>query len=131
MMTDPVSDFLTRVRNASMATHSSVRIPASKIKVKMAEIFLQEGFIRSYKVEETEGKSYVKIDLKYYGRNKPVIKGLERKSRPGRRVYCGKDQLPKVLGALGVALFTTSRGLMTEKTARSLGVGGEWICSIW
>lgn len=131
MMTDPVSDFLTRVRNASMATHSSVRIPASKIKVKMAEIFLQEGFIRSYKVEETEGKSYVKIDLKYYGRNKPVIKGLERKSRPGRRVYCGKDQLPKVLGGLGVALFTTSRGLMTEKTARSLGVGGEWICSIW
>ena len=131
MMTDPVSDLLTRVRNASMAAHSSVRIPASKIKVRIAEVLLQEGFILSYKVEEVEGRSYLKIDLKYYGRNKPVIKGIERKSRPGRRVYCGKDSLPKVLGGLGIAVLTTSKGLMTEKSAHSLGLGGEWVCSVW
>jgi len=131
MNTDPISDFLTRIRNAQRAKKKTVDIPASKLKVKIAEIMKTQGFIAEYSLNETKNKQgSINIKLKY-ANNSSVIIGLERISRPGIRKYVSGSELPKVLNGLGIAIVSTSRGLMTDKEARKLGVGGEVICNIW
>jgi small subunit ribosomal protein S8 len=131
MYSDPISDFLTRIRNAQNAGKKSVEIPASKIKVRIAEIMKINGFIRDYQVISTENKQgKIIIHLKYTD-GEGVILGLERVSRPGIRRYVNKEQLPRVLNGLGIAIVSTSKGIMTDKEARKLGVGGEVICNIW
>lgn len=131
MNTDPISDFLTRIRNAQRAKKKTVDIPASKLKIKIAEIMKSQGFISEFTVNDTPNKQgSINIRLKY-NNNEGVIMGLERASRPGIRKYVVKKKLPKVLNGLGIAIVSTSRGLMTDKEARNLGVGGEVICNIW
>jgi small subunit ribosomal protein S8 len=131
MNTDPISDFLTRIRNAQRAKRKTVDIPASKLKLKIAEIMQSQGFIAEYTVTETPNKQgNINIKLKYFN-NASVIIGLERVSRPGIRKYVSGSEVPKVLNGLGIAIVSTSRGLMTDKEARKLGVGGEVICNIW
>lgn len=131
MHTDPISDFLTRIRNAQKAKKKKVELPASKIKIKMAEIMNQHGFIGDFSVEETPSKQRkLVIKLKYVNGD-GVILGLERISKPGIRRYAGKDEMKPVLNGLGIAIVSTSRGLMTDKQARKLGIGGEIICNIW
>ncbi|MGO0122792.1 30S ribosomal protein S8 [Desulfothermobacter acidiphilus] len=129
--TDPIADFLTRIRNASMVYHSTVEIPASKMKIALASILKEEGFIKDYEVVEDGKQGVVRIYLKYGPNRERVITGLRRISKPGRRVYVRKDQVPQVLGGMGIAILSTSRGIMTDKQARKLGVGGEVICYIW
>lgn len=133
---DPIADMLTRIRNAILAGHPTVALPSSKLKVAIAKILHEEGYISNYEV--VEGKSgaqkVLRIQLKYVGerRNRrPVISGLERVSRPGRRVYTGKGEIPWVLSGIGVAILSTPKGVMTGKRARQLGVGGEVICKVW
>jgi small subunit ribosomal protein S8 len=129
-MTDPIADFLTRVRNAIKAEKKSVDIPVSKMKVGIAEIMRKTNYIHDYSVVETKGKKYLSIKLKYYnGIN--VIEGLRRVSKPGIRRYVKFENLPRVRNGLGIAVVSTSKGLMTEKEARKLQIGGEVICSIW
>ncbi len=130
-MTDPIADYLTRIRNASKAGHPWVNIPASKMKKGITKILMKEGFIESYRIIEFEGKLYIRILLKYQEDGKGVIKGLERVSKPGLRKYVGKDDIPRVLDGLGVTILTTSKGIMTGKKARRLGLGGEVICNVW
>jgi len=131
MNTDPISDFLTRLRNAQKAKKKSVDIPASKMKIKIAEIMKNQGFISDFSVIETENKQgSINIKLKY-SNSEGVILGLERMSKPGIRKYVSNNKLPKVLNGLGVAIVSTSKGLLTDKEARKLGVGGEVICNIW
>lgn len=131
MYTDPISDYLTRIRNAQKAKKKSVEIPASKLKLKITEILNKQGFVGEYNVVDTATKQgNIVIKLKY-NNGDSVILGLERVSRPGIRKYVQSDAIPKVLNGLGVAIVSTSRGLMTDKEARSLGVGGEVLCSIW
>jgi len=130
-MTDPIADMLTRVRNANSAYHDAVRMPHSKIKSHIAEILQQEGYIASWRVEDAEvGKSLV-ITLKYGNSRERSIAGIKRVSKPGLRVYAKKDNLPKVLGGLGVAIISTSGGLMTDKQAKKTGVGGEVLAYVW
>jgi small subunit ribosomal protein S8 len=130
-MTDPVADMLTRLRNANSAYHDSVAMPHSKIKVHIAEILQQEGYIASWKVEDAEvGKNLV-ISLKFGPTRERSIAGLKRVSKPGLRVYARKDNLPRVLGGLGVAIISTSSGLMTDKQAKKKGVGGEVLAYVW
>ncbi|MEA3424373.1 MAG: 30S ribosomal protein S8 [Bacillota bacterium] len=131
MITDPIADMLTRIRNASNVKHKSVEIPASNTKNKLAEILLNEGFIKSYNVAEDNKQGIVKIELKYGADNKKVITGLKRISKPGLRVYVKSNEIPKVLGGLGIAIISTSQGIMTDKDARKLGIGGEVVCYIW
>ncbi len=132
IVTDPIADMLTRIRNANKEKHKSVNVPASKMKKAIAEIMLNEGFIKSYEVNEEENvQGTIKIELKYAKNSERVIKGLRRISKPSLRVYSKYNELPKVLGGLGVALISTSKGLVTDKEARKLGVGGEVICYIW
>jgi small subunit ribosomal protein S8 len=130
-MTDPIADMLTRLRNANSAYHDQVVMPHSKLKVAIAEILQKEGYIASHHTEDAEvGKSLV-VELKY-GRNRErVISGLKRVSKPGRRIYARKDRLPRVLGGMGVAILSTSSGVMTSRTAEEKGVGGEVICFVW
>jgi small subunit ribosomal protein S8 len=131
MNTDPISDFLTRIRNAQKAKRKTVDIPASKLKLKLAEIMQSQGFIAEFNLIETPNKQgNINIKLKY-ANNAGVIIGLERVSRPGIRKYVSGSEVPKVLNGLGIAIVSTSRGLMTDKEARRLGVGGEVICNIW
>ncbi len=130
MTTDPIADMLTRVRNANLARHQSVDIPGSNVKRSMAEIMKQEGFIRNYEVIEDKKQGLIRIYLKY-DVQKRIISGLKRISKPGLRVYAKKDQLPKVLGGLGIAIISTSHGLMTDRDARQAGYGGEVLCYIW
>lgn len=131
MYTDPVSDYLTRIRNAIMAKKKVVEIPASNLKKNMTEILLQHSFIQEYKVVDTSDKQgMISIRLKYHN-DESVILGLERVSRPGIRRYVKSDELPRVLNGLGIAIISTSKGLMTDKEARKLNVGGEVICNIW
>jgi small subunit ribosomal protein S8 len=131
MYTDPISDYLTRIRNAQKAKKKSVDIPASKMKTQISEILLRNGFITDYAIEETTNKQgKIVIKLKYHN-SEGVIIGMDRVSRPGIRKYLGKDDLPRVLNGLGVAIVSTSKGLMTDKEARKLGIGGEVICNIW
>lgn len=131
VVTDPIADMLTRIRNALVAKHESVQVPASNMKKAIAEILYQEGFIKGYSIIEEGAHSTIKIDLKYGSNNEKVISGLKRISKPGLRVYAKKDQIPRVLGGLGIAIISTSKGVMTDKKARQEGVGGEVLCYIW
>ena len=131
-MTDPISDMLTRIRNAVVAKHTRVDMPASRIKADIARILQDEGYIQGFRLLDDEGKQRViRIFLKYGPHGERVITGLERISRPGRRVYFGVDDVPTVLGGLGTAILTTSRGVMTGRAARQAGVGGEVLCNVW
>ncbi len=130
MNTDPIADMLTRIRNAIKARHSKVDVPASKLKIEIARILKEEGYILNYKVAEEAPKKTIKIYLKYQGNTKPVIASLDRISRPGCRVFAGHDEVPSVLGGLGVSILTTPRGVMTGRDARKQGVGGEILCQI-
>ncbi|MBC8529858.1 30S ribosomal protein S8 [Christensenellaceae bacterium NSJ-44] len=131
VVTDPIADLLTRIRNAQIAKHDAVEMPSSKMKVAIAQILLDEGFIRSFNVVTEGPKSTLKIVLKYGPNKEKVVAGLKRISRPGLRVYAGKDELPKVLGGLGIAIISTSQGVMTDKQARKMGVGGEVLAYVW
>ncbi|HHW68438.1 MAG: small subunit ribosomal protein [Epulopiscium sp.] len=131
-MSDPIADMLTRIRNANIAKHDTVDIPASKMKQAIADILLNEGYIRGYEIIEDGAKATIRITLKYgKDKNEKVISGLKRISKPGLRVFAGKDELPRVLGGLGTAIISTSKGLLTDRDARKLGVGGEVIAFIW
>jgi small subunit ribosomal protein S8 len=130
-MTDPIADMLARIRNAARATHEDVVIPASKIKENIARILAEEGFVDGYEVVEGSGHSAIKIELRYSGEREPAIAGLRRISKPGRRVYKGARDLPRVLGGLGVAIISTSNGVMTDKEARKAQVGGEVLAYVW
>jgi small subunit ribosomal protein S8 len=135
-VSDPISDMLTRIRNGLMAEHQMVAIPSSKTKVAIAEILKEEGYIGSYEVVDGQavGQKVLRIRLKYYGerrKRRSVITGLERVSRPGRRVYTRKHQIPWVLSGLGIAIISTPKGVMTGQRARQLGIGGEVLCKIW
>jgi small subunit ribosomal protein S8 len=133
---DPIGDMLTRIRNAVLAGHTTVALPSSKIKVSIAKIMKEEGYVSGYEVVDgkTDGQKMLRIRLKYIGERRerrPVISGLERVSRPGRRVYTGKQEIPWVLSGLGVAILSTPKGVMTGQRARQLGVGGEVLCKVW
>lgn len=130
-MTDPIADMLTRVRNASAARHSQVEIPSSKMKLEIARIMTEQGYVAKYELKPGEHGDVIVIDLKYGKNRERVISGIKRVSKPGRRIYARKDTLPKVLGGLGTAIISTSRGLVTSAEAGKLGVGGEVICFIW
>ncbi|MCC5948893.1 MAG: 30S ribosomal protein S8 [Nitriliruptoraceae bacterium] len=130
-MTDPVADMLTRVRNASIAYHESTSMPSSKIKVNIAKILEQEGYIAGWKLEETTPQATLHITMKYGPDRERVITGLRRISKPGLRVYVKRDEIPRVLGGLGVAILSTNAGLMTDRTARKDGRGGEVLAYVW
>lgn len=129
-ITDPIADMLTRIRNANNAKHESVNVPASKLKLAIAKILFEEGYIKSYQFVEDGNQGVIKITLKYLGKEK-VITGLRRVSKPGLRMYVGADELPKVLRGLGIAIVSTSKGVMTDKEARKNAVGGEVLCYVW
>lgn len=131
VLTDPIADFLTRIRNANMAMHDSVEIPASNIKKSLSEILKQEGFIRDYEVTEDGKQGVIKVTLKYGPNGERVISGLKRISKPGLRNYVSADNLPKVLNGLGIAIVSTSAGILTDKEAREKNVGGEVIAYVW
>lgn len=134
MLSDPIADFLTRIRNALMAGHPTVAIPHSKVKVAIAEILKQEGYIEDVSVDDSQQFPMINITLKYWGQRRerrPVISNLKRVSKPGRRVYVNKDDVPWVLSGMGVAVMTTPRGVMSGHQAREMGVGGEVICYVW
>lgn len=130
-MTDPVSDFLTRIRNATSVRHDRADAPASKMKLEIAKILKQEGYIRTFKMIEEGPQGTIRIYLKYADDGEPVIHGLRRVSRPGLRVYRGVEDLPRVRNGLGVAVISTNRGVVTDEQARGLQVGGEVLCEIW
>lgn len=129
--TDPIADFLTRIRNALTARHSEVLIPASKTKLSIAEILADEGFIKSAELKEVDGHSVIDIQLKYGVKYQRVINNLQRISKPGLRVYCPHDEIPKVLNGLGIAILSTNKGIMTDKKARLANVGGEVLAYVW
>lgn len=131
VMTDPIADMLTRIRNASMVYHDSVDVPASNLKKEVARILKDEGFIRDYRIIDDGKQGTVRLYLKYGANRERVISGLKRISKPGRRVYARRDQIPRVLGGLGVAVLSTSKGVMSDKEARKQGVGGEVVCYVW
>ncbi|WP_262429593.1 30S ribosomal protein S8 [Paratissierella segnis] len=131
MMTDPIADMLTRIRNGNNAKHESVDIPASNIKKELAQILLDEGFIKGFDIIDDEKQGIIRIDLKYGNHNEKVISGIKRISKPGLRVYVKNDEIPRVLGGLGIAILSTSKGIMTDKDARKQMVGGEVICYVW
>ncbi len=131
MVNDPIADMLTRIRNANMAQHEVVEIPASHVKKSIAEILKKEGFIRSYHFINDHKQGILRLNLKYSQGSQRVITGLKRISKPGLRVYARKDNLPRVLGGLGIAIISTSSGVLTDKEAREAGVGGEVLCYIW
>lgn len=131
MMTDPIGDMLTRVRNASSAGHSSLTMPASKTKVEIARILKDEGYILDYRVEKESQFDQLSISLKYDDDRAAVITGIKRISRPGLRVYVKKDELPRVLSGIGIAVISTSKGIFTNNEARRQGVGGEVLCYVW
>ena len=131
-MTDPIADMLTRIRNANTAKHDTVDVPSSKMKLAIAKIILDEGYIKSYELVENGKFNDIRITLKYgASKNEKIISGLQRISKPGLRVYANKEELPKVLGGLGVAIISTNKGVITDKEARKLGVGGEVLCFVW
>ena len=128
-MTDPIADMLIRIRNAQLVGHAEVAMPASKLKASIAQVLKQEGYIEDFAVRENGAKSELRIGLKYYA-GRPVIERLERVSKPGLRVYKGRDDIPRVMNGLGVAILSTSRGVMTDRKARADGVGGEVLCIV-
>ena len=129
-ITDPIADMLTRIRNANNARHETVDVPASKLKLAIAKILMEEGYIKSYQFIENGNQGVIKITLKYLGKEK-VITGLRRVSKPGLRVYVSSEELPKVLRGLGIAIISTSKGVMTDKNARKEHVGGEVLAFVW
>ena len=129
--TDPIADMLTRIRNASQANFKTVDIPASNMKKDIAEILFNEGYIKAYEEIKNDNQGIIRVSLKYTEKGKKVISGLKRISKPGLRIYASKEELPKVLNGLGIALISTSKGVMTDKKARELGVGGEVLAYIW
>ena len=129
-MQDPLADLLTRVRNAQMAGMTAVSMPSSKVKVSLIEVLKSEGYVGDFEVRDVNGHSELTVTLKYY-QGRPVIEELKRASRPGLRLYAGKDELPKVRGGLGVAIVSTSKGVMTDRAARAAGVGGEVLCTVF
>ena len=131
MMTDPIADMLTRIRNSNNAKHKTVDVPASNIKREIAQILLDEGYIKSFDFIEDNKQGMLKVELKYTQDGERVISGLKRISKPGLRVYANSAELPKVLGGLGIAIISTSKGIITDKKARELNVGGEVICYVW
>jgi len=131
MVTDPIADMLTRIRNAMMAKHNQTRMPASKIKVEIARILKDEGYIHDYSAEEADGKPTLTLVLRYGPSGERVISGIERVSRSGLRVYRKKDEIPNVLGGLGISIVSTSQGLMTGAESHRRGLGGEVICNVW
>ena len=131
-MSDPIADMLTRIRNANTAKHDVVDVPASKMKIAIAEILLKEGYIKAFEVEEVGSFKTIHITLKYgKDKNEKVISGLKRISKPGLRVYANAEELPKVLGGLGVAIISTNKGVLTDKEARNANVGGEVLAFVW
>lgn len=131
VMTDPIADMLTRIRNASSANHDQVDIPASRVKRELVRIFKEEGYVRDFKIVEDAGRQVIRVFLKYGPNKGKVITGIKRISKPGLRVYAKHDAIPRVLGGLGIAVLSTSLGVMTDKNARKTGVGGEVICYVW
>ena len=131
MTADPIADMLTRVRNALIARHAKVDVPASRLKNEIARILREEGYILNYKLTEEGSKRFIRLYLKYMPSNLPVIWRIERVSRPGCRVYVGSKDIPRILGGLGINILTTPKGVMTGNTARKEGVGGEVLCQIW
>ncbi|MCI5848193.1 MAG: 30S ribosomal protein S8 [Lachnospiraceae bacterium] len=131
-MSDPIADMLTRIRNANTAKHDTVDVPASKMKISIAEILLKEGYIKNFEIEEVNGFSSIHITLKYGAdKNEKVISGLKRISKPGLRVYANTEELPSVLGGFGIAIISTNKGVMTDKQARKENVGGEVLAFVW
>ena len=130
-MTDPITDLLTRIRNALMARHAIVNVPASRMKLEIVKILKDEGYVDNFKVVEGAHQGQIAIDLKYGQEGRRAITGLERVSKPGRRIYRGKDEIPDVLNGLGITIISTSKGVMTGKTCRDRGVGGEVLCNVW
>ena len=130
-MTDPIADMLTRIRNGNNAKHDSVDVPASNIKKQLAQILLDEGFVKGYDVIDDGKQGIIRVDLKYGPHNQKVISGIKRISKPGLRVYVKSDEVPRVLGGLGIVILSTSHGIMTDKNARKEGIGGEVICYVW
>lgn len=128
-MSDPIADMLTRIRNGQMAGHENVVMPSSKVKVALAKVLTDEGYVKTYSVNENNGKPELAVDLKYF-EGQPVIESIKRISRPGLRVYKNKNELPQVIGGLGVAVISTSKGVMSDRAARLAGVGGEIICYV-
>ena len=129
--TDPIADMLTRVRNANSAKHKTVDVPSSKIKLAIADILCKEGYIKSFEEIQNEVQGTIRITLKYDEKGKRVIDGIKRISKPGLRVYASKEELPKVLNGLGIAIVSTSKGIMTDKEARKIGLGGEVLAYVW
>ena len=130
-ITDPVADMLTRIRNANAAKHDSVDVPASNLKKAIAQILLEEGYIKSFNVVDNGNQGVIHITLKYQAKKQQVLSGLRRVSKPGLRVYAGADELPSVLKGLGIAIISTSKGVMTDKKARELHIGGEVLAFVW
>ena len=132
MTSDPIADMLTRIRNANTAKHDTVDIPSSKIKVAIADILVDEGYIEKYEMIEEGSFKTIRVTLKYGAdKNEKIITGIKRISKPGLRVYAGKDEIPSVLGGLGIAILSTNQGIITDKEARKLQVGGEVLCFVW
>ena len=130
-VSDPIADMLTRIRNAIMMGHAMVAMPSSNLKVAIAKILKEEGYIKNFKIIKDKKQGVLRVYLKYDDINRPLINGLQRVSKPSRRVYAGKEEIPQVLGGLGIAVVSTSRGVMTDREARRLGIGGEVLCTIW
>ena len=131
MTTDPVSDMLTRIRNANRALHETATMPSSRMKAEIARVLKDEGYIKDFRIERGEAFDTLVVELKYGRSRERVITDLRRVSKPGRRVYARKDRLPRVLGGMGTAIMSTSNGLVTSRTAQELGVGGEVVCFVW
>jgi len=131
MQTDPIADLLTRIRNANAIYRESVEVPASKIKESIAKVLTREGYIKGYRVKVKEGKRFIELYLKYSQDKERVITHLERVSKPGRRIYASKDEIPRVRRGLGICILSTPKGILTDKEARKEGVGGEVLCYIW
>jgi len=131
MMTDPIADMLTRIRNANMAKLEKVDVPASKLNIELTKILKEKGFIKSFKVVRDRKQGIIRISLKYFEGQEKAITGLKRISKPGRRVYVDKSEIPMIMGGYGIAVLTTSRGIFTDEVCRREGIGGEVLCSIW
>ena len=130
-MTDPIADFLTRIRNATRAKHTRVEIPASRVKGEIAKILLNQGYVKDVKLVDDSKQGLLRVYLKYDNENAPAIEGIKRISKPGRRIYVKREEIPRVMGGFGIAVLSTSRGILTGNEARQEGVGGELLCQIW
>lgn len=131
MLTDPIADMLTRIRNSAMVKAEKVDVPASRLKLEIAKILKEEGFIRAYKILKDKKQGILRITLKYTTENAPVISGLKRVSKPGRRVYTASDEIPSVLGGVGISILSTSKGVLGDKSCKREKVGGELLCNVW